>query len=85
MQLGATDDSYIMENSETMTYRDFINSFLYYSRSDSVELKLYHYMHIDQDSSIIEKLNWLGIFDDTPVGLKNASPAKILAHILNNK
>ena len=85
VQLGATDDSYIMDNSENMTYREFINSFLYYSKHDSVELKLYHYMHIDQDSHIIEKLKWLGIFDDTRIGLKNASPASILEHILNRK
>jgi saccharopine dehydrogenase-like NADP-dependent oxidoreductase len=85
VQLGATDDSYIMENTETMTHREFIDSFLYYSESDSVELKLYRYMHIDQDSFIIEKLKWLGIFDDTPVGIKNATPAKILEHILDKK
>jgi hypothetical protein len=28
VQLGMTDDSYIMENSETMSYRDFVNAFL---------------------------------------------------------
>ncbi|MBA7672095.1 hypothetical protein ES703_80267 [subsurface metagenome] len=84
-QVGATNDSYIMDNSENMTYKEFINSFLYYSERDSVELKLYHYMHIDQDSSIIEKLRWLGIFEDTPIGIKNASPAQILEHILNQK
>jgi hypothetical protein len=27
VQLGMTDDSYIMENSENMSYRDFVNSF----------------------------------------------------------
>ena len=85
VQLGATDDSYTMDNTENMTYREFINSFLYYSKHDSVELKLYRYMHIDQDSSIIEKLNWLGIFDETRIGIKNASPAQILEHILNQK
>jgi saccharopine dehydrogenase-like NADP-dependent oxidoreductase len=85
VQLGVTDDSYILENSENLTHKEFINSFLYYSESDPVELKLYRYMHIDQDSSIIEKLRWLGIFEDTPVGIKNASPAKILEHILNKK
>jgi saccharopine dehydrogenase (NAD+, L-glutamate forming) len=74
-----------MDNTEEMTYREFINSFLYYSKHDSVELKLYHYMHIDQDSPIIEKLQWLGIFDDTPIGLKKATPAQILQHILNQK
>lgn len=85
VQLGATDDSYIMDNTENMTYREFINSFLYYSERDSVELKLYHYMHIDHDSDIIEKLKWLGIFDDTRIGIKNATPAEILQHILNQR
>jgi saccharopine dehydrogenase (NAD+, L-glutamate forming) len=85
VQLGATDDSYIMENTENMTYREFINSFLYYHPTDSVELKLYHYLHIDQDSDIIQKLKWLGIFDNTKIGLKKATPAQILEHILKQK
>jgi len=39
IQLGMTDDSYIMENSETMSYREFINSFLPFNMTDSIELK----------------------------------------------
>ena len=85
VQLGVTDDSYIMEDTENMTYREFINSFLYYHPTDSVELKLYHYMHIDQDSDIIRKLKWLGIFSDTKIGLKRATPAQIMEHILKQK
>ncbi len=85
VQLGATDDSYEMENTENMTHREFINSFLYYHPTDSVELKLYHYMHIDQDSDIIQKLKWLGIFSNTQIGLKNATPAQIMEHILKPK
>ena len=85
VQLGVTDDSYLMEGLEHMTNRDFINSFLYYHPSDSVETKLYHAQHIDQDSDIIGKLRWLGIFDNTPIGLKKASPAKVLEHILKQK
>lgn len=85
VQLGATNDSYYLENIENMTYREFINSFLYYHPSDSVELKLYRAMHIDQDSEIIYKLKWLGIFDDTLIGLKRATPAQVLEHILKQK
>ena len=85
VQLGMTDDTYVMENSEHMTHRDFTNSFLAYNPTDSVELKLMHYMKLDQDSEIIEKLKWLGIFDNTPVGLKNATPAQILQSILEKK
>lgn len=85
VQLGATDDSYIMHDSMNLTYKDFINSFLYYSKEDPVRTKLFHSMHIDQDSDIREKLDWLGIFDDTIVGLKEATPAQILEHILQQK
>lgn len=85
VQLGITDDSYEMENLEHMTYREFINSFLYYHPTDSVELKLYHYMHIDMDSHVREKLEWLGIFEDRPIGLKRATPAQVLEKLLTEK
>jgi saccharopine dehydrogenase-like NADP-dependent oxidoreductase len=85
VQLGATDDSYTMQNTENMTYRQFINSFLYHSKEDPVKTKLYQYMHIDQDSDVREKLEWLGIFDDTVIGLKDATPAQILEQIICRK
>lgn len=85
VKLGATDDSYKIENSDELTYRDFINLFLAYNPTDSVELKLMHYLKIDQDSDIMEKLEWLGIFSDKKVQVKNATPAQILQHILHQK
>jgi saccharopine dehydrogenase-like NADP-dependent oxidoreductase len=86
VKLGATDDSYIMENSEDMTYRQFINSFLPYNQHDSVELKFKHYFNIRQDDiEMFEKFVWLGLFEDTKIGLKDATPAQILQHILEQK
>jgi saccharopine dehydrogenase-like NADP-dependent oxidoreductase len=83
VQLGLTDDSYELEGSENMSYRDFINSFLPYSPTDSVELKLRHYLKIDQDDIMWEKLVDLDIFNPhKKVGIKNATPAKILQKIL---
>ncbi|MFN8673373.1 MAG: saccharopine dehydrogenase C-terminal domain-containing protein [Candidatus Sericytochromatia bacterium] len=85
VQLGMTDDSYIMEDSENMTFRDFINSFLAYDVSDSVELKVQHYLNIDQDSDLMEMLEYLDLFKRIKIGLKNATPAQILQHILERK
>lgn len=85
VQLGATDDSYIVEGSENMTNREFINSFLKFNTYDSVELKLRHYLRIEQDDYMWEKLVWLGIFEDKKIGLKDASPAQILQKILQEK
>ena len=81
--LGMTDDSYTITDSENMSYRDFVNSFLPYSPTDSVELKLRYNLKIDQDDIIWEKLEELDIFNaDKKVVLKNATPAQILQKIL---
>jgi hypothetical protein len=34
VQLGMTDDGYVMEDSENMSYRQFVNSFLPYHPTD---------------------------------------------------
>ena len=83
VQLGMTDDSYTIEESENMSYRDFINLFLAYSPSDSVELKLRSYLKIDQDDVMWEKLVELDIFNpNKKISLKNATPAQMLQSIL---
>ncbi|OOV25464.1 saccharopine dehydrogenase [Flavobacterium sp. LM5] len=85
VQLGMTDDSYIMEGSEAMTYRQFVNSFLPYHPTDSVELKMRHILKIDQDDIMWDKLVELDLFSKAKtVGLKNATPAQILEKILTD-
>jgi len=84
VQLGMTDDSYVMEGSQTMSYREFINSFLPFNMTDSVELKTRYQLGIEQDDIQWEKLLELDIFNpDKIVGLKNATPAQILEKILS--
>jgi saccharopine dehydrogenase-like NADP-dependent oxidoreductase len=85
VKLGMTDDSYQLEGVEHMTHRQFTNTFLAYNLTDSVELKLMHYLNIPQDSDLMDKLKWLGMFDDTPLGLTKATPAQALQHILELK
>ena len=83
VRLGMTDDSYYITGSENMSYRDFINSFLPYHPSDSVELKLRHQLKIDQDDILWEKLEELDLFNrNKRVGIKDGTPAQILQKIL---
>ncbi len=83
--LGMTDDSYVIENSEGMSYRQFVNQFLPYSPTDSVELKLRHYLKIDQDDIRWGKLLELNLFDDSKkIPLKDATPAQMLQYILED-
>ncbi len=85
VQLGMTDDSYTIENSEGMSYREFVNLFLPYSPTDSVELKLRHYLKIEQDDIMWEKLLELNLFDaKKTIPFKNATPAQVLQKILED-
>ncbi len=86
VQLGMTDDSYKLQDTEEMSYREFTNLFLPYSPTDSVELKLRHGLKIDQDDLLWDKLLELDLFnDDKKLGLKNASPAQCLQRILEDQ
>lgn len=83
VQLGMTDDTYVIDDSENMSFREFINLFLPYHPTDSVEIKLRHQLKIDQDDVMWDKLVELDLFNATKkVGLKNATPAQMLEKIL---
>ncbi|RCT53849.1 saccharopine dehydrogenase family protein [Winogradskyella sp. KYW1333] len=83
VQLGMTDDSYTIDDSANMTYRDYVNSFLPYSPTDSVELKFRHALKIDQDDIVWDKFLELDLFSATKmVELEKATPAQILQKIL---
>ena len=86
VQLGMTDDTYILDDSEHLSNRDFVNLFLPYHPTDSVEIKLRHQLKIDQDDVIWDKLLELDLFSKSVVtGLKNATPAQMLEKILSYK
>ncbi|MGL1885699.1 MAG: saccharopine dehydrogenase NADP-binding domain-containing protein [Reichenbachiella sp.] len=85
VQLGATDDSFEMQNVGEMTHRQFINSFMSYNPNDSVELKVAHYMNFSMESEEMYKLKWLGMFEEELIGLDKGTPAQVLEHILKKK
>lgn len=86
VQLGVTDDSYQLPNSEGMTHRDFINTFLPFHPTDSIELKFKSNLNISQDDIYLwEKIESTGIFSNDLISVKNGSPAQILQHILEKK
>jgi saccharopine dehydrogenase-like NADP-dependent oxidoreductase len=85
VQLGMTDDTYKIENSENISNRELLNMFLTYDTELSVEQKLCNAYQMTTDSTIFKKISWLGMFENTKVGLKNASPAMLLQAILEEK
>jgi len=85
VQLGVTDDTFQIENSEKLSYREFINLFLPYDVEDPVEQKLCDYLGLDMNSEMMDRLKWLGIFEEKSIGIPNATPAQILQKLLEEK
>lgn len=86
VQLGMTDDSYVIPNSENLSYAEFVNLFLPYSPTDSIGLKLRHNLKMDQDDLMWEKLMYLDLLNyEKKIGLANATPAQALQKILMDK
>jgi len=85
IQLGMTDDSYTMENSDKLTYRDYLEAFLPYRDGVSVEDNFCLTTGMEKGSDMYNKFVWLGIFENTQVKLANATPAQVLQEIIEPK
>jgi saccharopine dehydrogenase-like NADP-dependent oxidoreductase len=85
VQLGMTDDTYIINNSCNMTYREFTNSFLPFDVSKTVEQKFCDYLGVSDRSEEFGKVKWLGMFSDEVINLNNVTPAMVLQLILEKK
>ena len=85
VQLGMTDDTYKIENSASITNREFINMFLPFNDALTVEEKLCKQFSLTTDSVIFQKIAWLSAFSENKVGMENASPAQILQAICEKK
>ena len=59
--------------------------FLPYNLKDSIEQKLCNYVGIDIESETLNRLKWVGIFDDVKTDLPDATPAQILQKLLVGK
>lgn len=87
VQLGLTDDSYDLEGVESMTNRSYLEAFLppAASSDESLQKRLCRYVGIAPEGGIIEKLEWLGLFEEIPLGMTVATPAQVLEKILVGK
>ena len=84
--LGLTDDSFALEGSGSMTYRDFVDAFLPAGTPGAdIEEKIARFCRIDPEGPSMERIRSTGILEDVPIGLQKATPAQILQHLLQQK
>lgn len=85
VQLGMTEDGFVIEDSQEMTYRQFLDALLPEGGSESVEEKFCRVMGVEKDSPEMKKFEWLGLFEEKGIRIENGTPAQILQELLEEK
>jgi saccharopine dehydrogenase-like NADP-dependent oxidoreductase len=85
VQLGLTADDYVLENSEQLTYRQFLEAFLPANPAALTwDQRVALYLGLAPDSEEIRRIKWLG-FPPESIGLTQATPAQVLEKLLTRK
>lgn len=86
VQLGLTDDTYIIESNSPVSYRTFLSGFLPDSSSNNLEEALKHFVaRYTNDPTVLEKIVSTGLTSTEIIPVVNVSPAVILQQLLEKK
>jgi saccharopine dehydrogenase-like NADP-dependent oxidoreductase len=80
VQIGLTDDHTQVQFSAGETWADFTSRFLPGGNVKSQMTK-----QLMTPNTVMEKLEWLGIFSDEPIGFSVGTPAQVLQKLIEKK
>jgi saccharopine dehydrogenase-like NADP-dependent oxidoreductase len=83
VQLGLTDDSFTIPDAASLTWHQLTSSMLPESPSGTLRERVQQYLHATD--SDMQRLEWLGIFDDRSLGIEKGSPAAALQKLVEEK
>ncbi len=86
VQLGLTDSSYPIVESDQMTYFDLVEAYLGSNyKGGTIRDRVANFLGVEVFSDVMDKLEWLGLFRKKKIKAKNATPATILLELLLDK
>ena len=86
VQLGLTDDAKLLGNAATLSWRMLLAQACPAGEIvGDVAAYLAARLGLDPHGPELERLAWLGLFTERPVGLANATFAQLLEHLLADK
>lgn len=87
IQIGLTDGTYPILDSEKLTYHELMEAFLSKPgrAGASVKERVAEMLGESEFSPVMKKLDWLGLFSKKRITTPNASPALILEELLLEK
>jgi len=86
VQLGMTENQLRLPTAH-LSARAFLNTFLPYHPSRSVEEKLCEALGLQPEDEVYQKIAWLGLFEEKPLNYPEAeaTPAQLLQQLLESR
>jgi saccharopine dehydrogenase-like NADP-dependent oxidoreductase len=86
VRLGLTDDSFVLEDSERLTWAGLVDAFLPSGpEGGTLQQRLKRFMGSGATGEVMEMIEWTGIFSDRAIGRVRATPARVLQDLLEDK
>lgn len=70
---------------KSQTYRQFAASLIGCDEGEDVELAFASFLKVDNNADIINRLRWIGIFEDRPISIKRGSKLDVLVDLMLKK
>jgi len=85
IKLGLTDDTFTLSEANKLTWHELLSAFTPGNKNENLEQRVASFLQINVDGELMNKLKWLGIFDETPIEMEVGTPAQILQKRLQQK
>ncbi|MBU0742483.1 saccharopine dehydrogenase NADP-binding domain-containing protein [bacterium] len=86
VQLGLPNETLRIPNLADRTYAEVVEMFLPLNVSGpKMDTRVARFLGISPTGSVIEKMRWLGLFDNTPTGCRGDTSAHMLVELLERK
>lgn len=85
VKLGLTDDSFVVHNTQELTYRELLSAFTPGNDLSKLEERVCTFLNLNIEHEDYKKLVWLGLFNDIKINSPDATPAFILQQLLQQK
>lgn len=84
IKLGLTDDTSVIHHANELSYSQLLDAFLP-SGKQNVKDKLKQFIGFGWDKDIEQKIEYLDLFSDKKITLKEGTPAQLLQNLLEEK
>ena len=85
IQIGLTDGSYPILDSEKMSFHEWMEAYLVDEPGGSVKERMANKLGISPFSKVMKQLEWLGLFSKRRIKFSRATPALLLETVLLDK